>query len=270
MLVGLLLAGSTTSATAAPSTSGAAASTTPAGERGIGPKRTKPLGGSLLLDHGGPVLASSTLYPIYWGDPAAFPSDLGGAMDALLGGLNGSSYLGIAQQYLRGASISTNEGRPRTDASAPPRHGPSTAEIGAEVAKLVQQPDPNGIYLVFTSNYPHVNYCAWHNVTSANGVTFQVAYIPNNALAPGCSPYTVSNLHANSYSQGTVADADSTAHELMEAITDPHINAWYEQNGAEIADKCEYNYQGIVTLANLTTWQIQSEWSNALGGCQQQ
>jgi hypothetical protein len=138
------------------------------------------------------------------------------------------------------------------------------------VAKLVAQPDPNGIYLVFTSNFPHVNYCAWHNVATANGATFQVAYIPNNALAPGCSPYTVSNLHANSYSAGTVADADSTAHELMEAITDPHINAWYDQTGAEIADKCEYNYQSVVTLTNGSNWQIQSEWSNAIGGCQQQ
>jgi hypothetical protein len=138
------------------------------------------------------------------------------------------------------------------------------------VAKLVPQPDPSAVYIVYTSNFPPGGgFCAWHDRTTANGVTIHVAYIPNNALAPGCSPYTVVNLGANSYSEGTVSDADSTAHEFMEAITDPHIDAWLDQSGQEIADKCNFDYQSIVTLENQSRWQIQTEWSNALPGCQQ-
>ena len=67
----------------------------------------------------------------------------------------------------------------------------------------------------------------------------------------------------------TVTSADSVAHEFMEAITDAHLDAWYDRNGGEVADKCNYNYQACVELTT-GSWQIQSEWSNAIGGCQQQ
>jgi hypothetical protein len=67
-----------------------------------------------------------------------------------------------------------------------------------------------------------------------------------------------------------VASADSVAHEFMEAVTDPQITAWYDKRGAEIGDKCNFVYNSCVNLANGTAWQIQSEWSNAISGCQQQ
>jgi hypothetical protein len=144
------------------------------------------------------------------------------------------------------------------------------------VCKLFATPDPNTLYIVFTSNTPNISYCAWHDRTTCNGVTFEVAYMPNQAGLPGCSPYTASNWHCNSYSDATVSTADSVAHEFSETVTDPHIDAWYDKNGAEIGDKCNYVYSGCVVLPNNTpgltdsTWQIQSEWSNALNGCQQQ
>lgn len=78
------------------------------------------------------------------------------------------------------------------------------------------------------------------------------------------------DLGCNAYSDGAVTSADSVAHEVMEMLTDPLLNAWYDRNGAEIADKCNYNYQACVELSNGSTWQIQSQWSNALGGCQQE
>ena len=116
-----------------------------------------------------------------------------------------------------------------SDSSAPPKHSPSTSTIAAEVCKLFPSPDPSTLYIVFTSNAPHVNFCAWHNKATCNGVTFEVAYVPNQELLPGCSPYTVSNLGCNTYSNGTVASADSVAHEFMESVTDPHIDAWLDQ-----------------------------------------
>ena len=56
-------------------------------------------------------------------------------------------------------------------------------------------------------------------------MTFQIAYIPNQALLPACSPYTTVDLRCNAYSAGTVTSADSVAHEFMETITDPDLNA---------------------------------------------
>jgi hypothetical protein len=222
-----------------------------------------------LVDHGGAVLASSKTVAIYWGDQTAFPSDLQSGMAALLGGFNGSSYLGIATQYMRGAAVSTSYGGSIIDTSTPPNPAPTGVSLGAEVCKLVANPDPNTLYVVFTSNAPKINYCAWHNDATCNGVTFQVAYVPNQALLPGCSPYTRTNLHCNSYSVGTVSSADSVAHEFFESITDAHIDAWYDKSKAEVADKCNFNYQQCVNLTS-GSWQIQSEWSNAIGGCQQQ
>jgi hypothetical protein len=222
-----------------------------------------------VVDHGGVVLPTSRTVAVYWGNPGDFPSDLQGAMTSLLSGFNGSSYLGIAQQYMRGAAISTSYDGALVDTSTPPNRAPTTSALGAEVCKLVANPDPDTLYIVFTSNAPKINYCAWHSKASCNGVAFQVAYVPNQAQLPGCSPYTATNLHCNSYSDGTVTSADSVAHEFMETITDAQITAWYDASKAEIADKCEYMYSSCVTTST-GSWQIQAEWSNSISGCQQQ
>jgi hypothetical protein len=225
-----------------------------------------------LIDHGGPVLAASKSVAIYWGDQSAFTSDLKTGMASLLDGFNGSSYLGIAAQYMRNTppSISTAYAGSYDDPSAPPSHAPKASDLGAEVCNLLGTPDPSTVYFVFTSNAPHISYCAWHDKATCNGVTFQVAYIPNQEQLPGCSPYTRKNLGCNTYKDGTVTAADSVAHEFMEAVTDPHIDAWLDQNGQEVADKCNYVYSACVALQNGSSWQIQSEWSNAISGCQQQ
>jgi hypothetical protein len=227
-------------------------------------------GSSPLVDHGGTVLPASSVYAVYWGPSSDFPSDLQAGMDSLLTGFGGSSYLGIAQQYMRGASMSNVYQGAVADSSAPPSHAPTSAALGQEVCKLFPSPDPSGLYIVFTSNAPNIKYCAWHAKATCNGVTFQVAYMPNQAQLPSCSPYTAANLHCNGYSDGTVTIADSVAHEFMETVTDAHIDAWYDQNGQEIGDKCDYHYTTCVSLSNATSWQIQAEWSNAINGCQQQ
>ena len=224
---------------------------------------------SPLIDHGGLLLPASKTWAIYWGTPANFPADLQSGISALLTGFNGSGYLGVAQQYMRGAPVSTTYMGSVPDTSAPPAKAPQTSEIGAEVCKLFPNPDPTAIYIVFTSNAPNVRYCAWHDMTTCNGVTFQVAYIPNQAQLSGCSPYLAKNLRCNSYSEGTVASADSVAHEFMEAITDPRLDAWYDKHGAEIGDKCNFVYQSCVSFPT-GSWQIQAEWSNAINACQQQ
>lgn len=223
---------------------------------------------SLLLDHGGKVLIASTTYAIWWGVQADFPSDAKTGIPQLLGGFGGSSYLAIANQYMRGATASSSYGGSFVDPTAPPTHAPNVATIANEVAKFVTNPDPNGIYFVYTSNMPKVNYCAWHAAGTAAGVTFQVAYMPNTAGVAGCDPGNL--FPANSLTEGTRSLADSTAHEFMEATTDPvPLSGWADKNGQEIGDKCNFVYSGVVTLSNRSKWQLQEEWSNALAGCQQ-
>jgi hypothetical protein len=222
-------------------------------------------GPSNLTDHGGDILASSHVVEIFWGPTSAFDPELRPAMESLLGGMGGSAYLQVAQQYMHGAAISSSRGTSLVDQSQPPKQALSPNGLAAEVAKLVPTPDPATIYFVFTSNMPHISYCAYHSQGTANGVTVVVAYVP---LQPaGCSIYgRGTDLGLRQYDESVQTSADSAAHEFMESVTDPHLNAWYDKNGAELADKCEYDYQGIVHLANGSTWQIQSNWSNALNG----
>jgi hypothetical protein len=237
----------------------------PSGERpsGLAKKGSAP---TPLIDHGGPVLLHSRVVEIFWGPTADFDPQLRPAMESLLGGMNGSAYLGVVQQYMRtSTTVSSSLGTSILDTSTPPKSALSVNGLAAEVAKWVPTPDPNTVYFVFTSNMPHISYCAYHSQATANGVVVQVAYVP---LQPaGCSPLGAVNLHANSYDESVQASADSAAHEFIEAVTDPHLNAWYDKNGAEIADKCEYDYQGVVYLSNRSTWQIQSNWSNAISAC---
>jgi hypothetical protein len=233
-----------------------------------------------LLDRGGDVLAHSNTYAIFWGPAANFPSDEIAGVRSILGGFNNSSYLAIANQYMRAPATSPTTsylatsvyqaGADKFIATAPPSHAPKASDLGAQVCALYGTPDPNGIYFFFTSNYPNVNYCAWHDKATCNGVTFQVGYMPNMQGVSGCSPFKVKNLGCNSYSEATQSLLDGLAHEFMEATTDPHIDAWLDKSGQEIGDKCNFVYGSCVTLGNGSTWQIQEEWSNAAGGCVQQ
>jgi len=67
-------------------------------------------------------------------------------------------------------------------------------------------------------------------------------------------------------------------HELEEAVTDPNLNAWYDANGEENADKCAWTFGSTYTVANGSKanmklggvngrdFLIQQNWVNASGG----
>jgi hypothetical protein len=68
------------------------------------------------------------------------------------------------------------------------------------------------------------------------------------------------------------------AHEAEEAQSDALGNAWFDRQGYEVADKCAYKYGPTTSAANGaavnqswggTSWLVQMNWSNAIGGCAQ-
>jgi hypothetical protein len=225
-----------------------------------------------LIDHGGPVLSHASLYAIWWGS-AGWPSDTQSALGDFLGGFGTSRYLQIAAQYMRGANLSASLAKTYVDPSTPPG-SVKTSTIAAEIQKVLNgaAPDPNGVYVVFTSNFPNGgNYCAWHSGATVNGVAIAQAYIPNTTGIAGCDP---GNLYgANGFSEGTRSIANVTAHELMESVTDKlpggTTTAWTDAQGSEIGDKCAWTFAGPVTVGSYS-WQLQQEWSNAVSGCVQQ
>jgi hypothetical protein len=226
---------------------------------------------SNLKDLGGAVLTNTTSYALWWGSPGNWPGDAMMGINTFLGGLDGSAYLAITDQYL-GAQARTQFAGNLFDTYAPPQQSPSTEEVVGEVCKVLTAnriaPSPNGLYMVFTDNFPNQNqFCAWHDAGRCpDGTTIHVAYLPNATGVQGCDPGN--QLACNNLSQGTRALANITAHELLEMVTDPEGDAWRDADGEEIADKCVWMFQSCVALRG-GQWQLQEEWSNGASGCVQ-
>jgi hypothetical protein len=217
-----------------------------------------------LIDHGGPVLPTTTAYVIYWGN---VPTDVSDALATFLGGFGGSSYANILTQYMRGGSVPQTSYAPLApDPSSPPR-SPKVSTIVNEVCHTLGNtlPDPNGIYFVVTGNFPKGGgFCAYHTFGTCNGVSIPVVYLPNVTGVSGCD---IVSDPGNTFMNGGQSMANDAAHELSETITDPFISAWYDQSGAEVGDKCQTQYGSPVTLTDGTQWSLQKEWSNNAGGC---
>lgn len=227
--------------------------------------------GSALVDHQGPIVPAPHLYAIWWGNPADFPSDARDGMTSFFNGLAGSSYLQIVAQYMRGAGVTASTVTNLVDTSAPPVRTTGPALI-TEIGKLTRRAaDPNGIYFVFTSNFPTgATFCGLHSSGRVGRAEVAYAYMPNPSNRPGCVPRA--HLGANTLSDGTQAWINVTAHELLEAMTDAHPlsnTAWIDDLGMEIGDKCAWQFASPVQLNNGMRWQLQEEWSNQTGGCVQ-
>ena len=225
-----------------------------------------------VVDHKGKIVTNSKTYAIYWGPPTDFPADLRPGVKALLSGLNRSAYLATIDQYMRGKTASTTHVRSFADPSRPPTVDPTPQVVLAEVRKVLRRaevrPDPNAVYLVFTSNLPAVDYCAWHASGDIAGVTTQIALVPNTSSSASCY-VTKDFAGVANYSFGTRSMADNAAHELLEAMTDALPGtAWVDANFEEIGDKCDFVYAAPVALnGSGNVWQLQSQWSNRANAC---
>jgi len=225
--------------------------------------------------NGGAVFPHPTVYAIWWGSPADFPSDTQDGIDDFFHILNGTPYLALANQYLFGKNANVHFGGNFFDVSPPPTADPPTSEIVTEVYNVLTargaKPDPTAIYMVYPSNFPNENYyCAFHDYGPApGGINIHVMYIPNSQNQPLCWVQPP-ELSCNARSNGLQAAANATAHELMESITDPNFDAWINYTtGNEIGDPCNFTYKRCVNLGDGSKWQLQEIWSNKAGACVQ-
>jgi len=139
-------------------------------------------------------------------------------------------------------------------------------------------PDANGIYFIFTSINVAVNgfltsYCGYHGYSDLLTTRFKYSFIGDpGSSTSGCIPQSVS---PHGYAAGD-AMANVTAHELVEAVSDPELNAWFDSRGNENADKCNFVFGATTTesnnsLSNVTIgssrYLIQQNWSPVNNGC---
>ena len=219
-----------------------------------------------LTWHNGPVMHSTTVAPIYWGSRwnTSFAGDKISGLDYFYSHVGGTGYARTNSEYYdTSGNVNTNISKAGnlSDYSATPSGAPSTSQVLAEVAKMTNNnPVANAYYPVY-SDQPRgsAGYCAWHSSGTINGIRVQFGFFFNLDGDPGCDPQSPSSL---GHSQGLSALANVTGHELSEMLTDPQLNAWYDQKGAENSDKCAWTFSGTVTIGT-QSWKVQGNWSNA-------
>jgi len=234
-------------------------------------KGAKPGGGGggspNLIYHGGPVMAAgASVQPIFWGTSwanASFVADKISGLQTFYGGMGGTSYVGTNSEYTQsnGQHVGTavTLGAVHIDTSTAARNGSRTSTILAEVCKEITNPVTNGYYPVYIDNpRGHAGYCAWHSTGTCNGVQVQFAFFFNLDGDAGCDPGATGG-----HSQGLSALANVSGHELSEALTDNHLDAWYDSSGAENSDKCAWTFgASLLQFSNNSQWRVQGNWSN--------
>jgi hypothetical protein len=212
------------------------------------------------------MTSGAAVTPIFWGKSwTSDPQNKKGWLDTFYRGMSGSAYAGTNGEWTQtgGGSVGTTftVNAAITDLSNAPKNGNRTAPILAEVASLIANPVANGYYPVYTdTSRGHAGFCAWHSAGTVKGVTVQFAFFFNLDGDAGCNPGSTST----DYSQGVAALANVSGHELSEALTDPHLNAWYDSGGAENADKCAWTFgRPLLTFSNGSQWKVQGNYSNA-------
>jgi hypothetical protein len=234
-----------------------------------------------MVYHGGTVLPNTTVYAIWWGNPSDFLVDEVEAIGNFYENLDGSNFLHIADQYMLGDTAHTRFGGNLFDSSQPTSKPVShLKDVGLEIQNVIRKygitPNPSDIFMVFTSNYPAEMFAAgacefhgWYSATPTSPILWTFAYSPNTASVPNSCGSNFDPLFSpNHYSEGTRGIVSGSAHEFMETITDPGPNSWYNTDGYEIGDLCEYVYSTAVPL-NGIRWKIQEIWSNQASGCVQ-
>jgi hypothetical protein len=233
--------------------------------------------------HGGPVMPSATVYPIFygrWNKTGIRDSDtLAGA--ALINKFlklygNGSARFAMNRAYGSGSNYAVKAAGTFDTASSYFVQGyvfgstivetniksivthainKNGASAPQGTWKKTQGPDPNGIYLVMTSSEVTMPggfcevYCGWHTygtVLATNRIKY--SFVGNPANCPrACSAQQGKSPNNN---VGVDAMISVIAHEIEEAVTDPLLNAWYDKYGEENADKCAWYWGPGVTMGN--------------------
>jgi hypothetical protein len=231
----------------------------------------RPGGGShyfALQWHNGPVMHSTTVVPVFWGSKwsnSSFTSDKVTGLDYVYSHVGGTPYFHTNSEYTDSIgnvnTTSVSKGTDLTDTSATPSGAPSTSAVLNEVAKMTGGRPVAGAYYPVYSDQPRgsAGYCAWHSSGTINGTQVEFGFFFNLDGDAGCDPGAPSST---GHSQGLSALANVTGHELSEMVTDPQLNAWYDQKGDENSDKCAWTWNGLVTIGT-QTWKIQGNWSNA-------
>jgi hypothetical protein len=251
--------------------------------------------------HGGPVMHTNKTYTIYW-NPTGYTmaSSYRSLINryfvdvAAASGLTSNVYYSDTQYYGPGAVhilYSSTYGGTYNDTHAfPATNGCalvsgmtkclSDPQLRTEISRVIALNGwvanastqffiftPNHVRSCFGSSCSFTSFCAYHsyygNVIYANQ---PYAY----AVPSACGINYATSTPPNGFAVDSTLSVAS--HEHKEAITDPHLNAWYDSSGNETSDKCAWTFGTITAGHNQLIhghyYILQRSWSNYLShGC---
>lgn len=249
----------------------------PSGGRQLATARKGHGHGGKLVYHGGPVITTMKVHAIFWEPKGSFVSPRYNSLilryfrDVGASGLyhNNTQYRDArgdtpSQARLAGSWV---------DTGAYPAKRLTDGQMQAEIAHAMKANrwggGLNNVFFIFTARGENVctssnqcsftSFCASHGVFRGNIVYAAIAYTGTNLHACGVS-----------FSPNGDIDAESAinvaSHEQMEVATNPLINAWIDASGAEIGDKCAWDFGGV-SILNGHAYLVQKEWDNAANNC---
>lgn len=234
--------------------------------------------------HGGPVILGTTnVYYIWYGNWTG--NTAMSILPDLVTGLSGSPYYNINTTYYN-SSLASVSNATLLKKSVTDNYSRGTALADADVTAVVSNAitsgalpaDPNAVYFVLTSADVNetsgfcTSYCGWHTHGTIAGQDIKYSFVGNPDRCPSACEAQTTSPNGNAGADGM---ASILAHELEEAVTDPDLNAWYDTQGKENADKCAWKFGTTYTtsngsLANMKLgardFLIQQNWLNASGG----
>lgn len=245
-----------------------------------------------LMYNGGPVEAvGSKNFLIFW-EPtgSTVASNYNATLQQFFGDVGGSTLYGIASQYYQSTPTGNQNilnlasvGGTWTDTTAYPSSSLQDSDVQNEVTKAIKANNwPTGIgdeYFVYLakgenecmgSSCSFSTYCAYHGEFASGSSTVLYAAMPYAGTdLSGCGIQTGAGTPNG---PDTDAEISIASHELMETVTDPLLNAWYDSTGAEIGDKCAYTYgstgsNGADLTVNGHPYIVQEEFDNSSLGC---
>jgi hypothetical protein len=220
---------------------------------------SRPRGGSIITYHGGPLMISPlNVYVIWYGNWANNTATT--IIWNFLTSEGGSPYYNINTTYFDASGTHLlnfiNYGGVTTD-----NYSQGTSLSDAQIQTVVSSAissgrlprDSNGLYFVLTSADVTANsgfctqYCGWHTHGTITGLDIKYSFVGNPDRCPSACEAQAIGPNGNAGADGMVS---IMAHELEESTSDPDLNAWFDGQGAENADKCAWTFGTTYTTPN--------------------
>ncbi|CAF4260945.1 unnamed protein product [Rotaria socialis] len=200
--------------------------------------------------HENPVMKSPVAYVVWYGNWTGNSGVV--LIEKFLAGIGSTSWWGMATQYTNGSNITFGQS---TYDNYSQGTNLNQSMVFAIVTKAISSQalpfNENGIYFVLTSSDVNetefcTSACGWHSYDLATKLIYSCIGNSELQCPQSCS---VQQTSPNG-NFGADAMASVIAHEAMEATTDPFMNAWFDSNGEENADKCAWTFGKLMRSSN--------------------